>query len=92
MKIQLLLICIRLTAVFLGYVLTEISETRQAPFLPSVLGGSNISLLKKQLKPVFQKDLGSFGKRGDTILGFADRYPSGISQNNGEFHVLPHCR
>lgn len=38
---------------------------------------------QKQLKPVFQKELRSFVKSGDIILGFAYRYPSGIIQNNG---------
>lgn len=44
----------------------------------------------KELKPVFQKELGSFGRSGDIICGFVDHYPSGMIQNNGYFHVLCH--
>lgn len=40
----------------------------------------------KEPKPVFQKELGSFGKDGD-ICSFVDLYPSGIIQSNGYFHV-----
>lgn len=44
----------------------------------------------KEPKPVFQKELGSFGKGDDILCGFVHRYPSGIIQNNGFFHVLSH--
>lgn len=44
----------------------------------------------KELKPVFQKELGSFGRSGDIVCGFVDHYPSGIIQNNGYLNVLSH--
>lgn len=44
----------------------------------------------KEPKPVFQKELGSFGKGDDILCGFVHHYPSGIIQNNGYFHVSSH--